>query len=131
MDVTCLDGISIDDFPFLMFDDIVVIEQTEEEVTQSGLILTGDYKNFQGGKVVAVGPGRTYAFYMDASGQTMAGKHVPNAVKVGDWVLFGKYASGGEPIEIGGKKYIMARVGDLGGKSKNGEPIKVRLANRE
>ena len=115
-------------FPLQPFEDVVIIEQTEREVTESGIVLTGDYKKFPSGRVVAVGPGRTYSFFMDASGNTLAGKHVPTQVEVGDYVVFGKYQSGGEPIEFEGKKYVLARVGDLAGKSVNKQEIKIRLA---
>ena len=117
-----------DNFPLIPFEDVVVIEQFEEEQTTGGIILTGDYKKFPSGRVVAVGPGRTYSFFMDASGNTMAGKFVPMTIEVGDYVIFGKYQSGGEPIEVDGKTYILARAGDLGGKSRDGNPLRIRLA---
>ena len=118
-----------EEFPIIPTDDIVIIEQLTEEKTASGMIiLTGDAKKFPSGRVVAVGPGRTYDVYMDASGNTMSGKMMPMQLKVGDWVIFGKYNSGGEPIEIDGKRYLMCRERDVGGKSRTGEPLKVRLS---
>lgn len=115
-------------FPIQPFEDVVIIEQTEKEVTESGIVLPGDYKKFPSGRVVAVGPGRTYSFFMDASGNALAGKFVPTQIEVGDYVIFGKYQSGGEPIEFEGKKYVLARAGDLAGKSVNKQEIKIRLA---
>jgi co-chaperonin GroES (HSP10) len=53
------------------------------------------------------------------------------SVKVGEWVCFGKYTSGGENIIVNGKSYIMAREGDLGGKSLTGEPLKIKLDTGE
>ena len=55
----------------------------------------------------------------------MAGKFVPMTIAVGDYVIFGKYQSGGEPIEVDGKTYILARAGDLGGKSRDGNPLRM------
>lgn len=117
-----------DNFPLVPFEDVCVIEQEQTDTTDSGIVLTGDYRKFPSGRVVAVGPGRTYSFYMDASGNTMAGKFVPTQVEVGDYVIFGKFASGGEPIEFEGKTYVMARVGDLAGKSRDKSVLKIRLA---
>lgn len=65
---------------------------------------------------------------MDASGNTMAGKFIPTQIEVGDYVIFGKYQSGGEPIEFEGKTYVLARAGDLAGKSKDKSILKIRLA---
>ena len=117
-----------DDFPLIPFEDVCVIEQNETDTSEGGIILTGDYRKFPSGRVVAVGPGRTYSFFMDASGNTLAGKHVPTMVEVGDYVVFGKYQSGGEPIEFNGKTYVLARVGDLAGKSRDKSELNIRLA---
>ena len=116
-------------FPLEPFEDIVVIEQLTEEKSAGGIILTGKSKEFQAGRVVAAGPGRVYSNYMDASGTHQVGHMVPNSVKVGDYVIFGKYLSGGEPVMIDGKKYLLARAGDLGGRSVDGQPLKIRLAD--
>lgn len=117
-----------EEFPLQAIDDIVVVEQLTEDTSAGGIALVGDHCKFPCGRVVAVGPGRTYAFYMDASGNTMAGHLQPTSLKVGDWVVFGKYNSGGEPILINGKKYLMCRQGDIGLISRDGSAIKVRLA---
>lgn len=115
-----------DNFPIQPFEDVVIIEQTKKEESKGGIILPGDTGKYPAGRVVAVGPGRTYSFFMDASGNTLAGKFVPVDVKVGDYVIFGKYQSGGEPIEFEGKTYILARVGDLAGRSRDGGEIEVK-----
>lgn len=116
-------------FPLQPFEDIVVIEQSEEAKSEGGIVLVGKSKFFSAGRVVAAGPGRVYSNFMDASGEHKVGHFVPNYVKVGDYVIFGKYLSGGEPVIIDGKKYLLARAGDLGGKSCDGEPLKIRLAD--
>lgn len=115
-------------FPIEAIEDIVIVEQLKEDVTSGGIVLPGDHAKFPSGRVVAVGPGRTYAFYMDAAGNTVAGKTIPTVLKVGDWVLFGRYNSGGEPIELDGKRYLMCRQGDIAGVSRSGEPLRVRLS---
>lgn len=116
------------DFPIQPIGDIIIIEQLVEETTTGGLIITGDHKKFPCGKVVAHGPGRVYTTYLDASGNHLAGQVVPVSVKVGDYVIFGKYNSGGEPIEFDGRKFLMCREGDIGGISKIGDKLRVRLA---
>jgi len=118
-------------FPLEPFSDIVVIEQLVHEKSGGGIILPGNGGKFASGRVVAVGPGRVYSDYMDASGTRQFGQIVPTTVKVGDWVCFGKYQSGGEPILLNGKKYLMAREGDLGGRSTSGEPLEIKLSMEE
>jgi len=115
-------------FPLVPYEDIVVIEQLSEEKSAGGIFLVGKSKEFQSGRVVAVGPGRIYSNFMDASGEHKIGHFVPNPVKVGEYVIFGKYLSGGEPVIINEKKYLMARAGDLGGRSADGKELKIRLA---
>lgn len=115
-------------FPIEPFSDVIIIEQLEEETSKGGIVLVGKERKYPSGRVVAVGPGRVYSDYMDASGQRQFGQVIPTTTKVGDYVIFGKYQSGGEPIMLNGKKYIMAREGDLGGRSRDGQPIKIKLA---
>lgn len=115
-------------FPIEPFSDIVIVEQLTEDKTEGGILLAGDYRKFPAGRVVAVGPGRVYSNYLDASGDHVIGQLIPTTVKVGDYVIFGKYQSGGEPIEWNGKTYLMCRENDLGGRSISGKPVKIRLA---
>ncbi len=122
-------GQAEENFPLEPFEDICVLEQLEEETSKGGIVLVGKGKEFQSGRVVAAGPGRIYSNFMDASGHMQVGHFAPNPVKVGDYVIFGKYLSGGESIVIAGKKYLMARAGDLGGRSRDGNPLKIKLAN--
>ena len=84
--------------------DIVIVDPEKEEVTKGGIVLpsTGNAQNVRVGKVVAVGPGRFHD-----------GVFIKTSVKVGDTVLFGKFASAGEPIKIDGKDYKLFRENDL------------------
>lgn len=83
--------------------DRVVVEPLEaEEKTKGGIILPDTAKEKpQEGKVVAVGKGKT-----DENG-----KLIPMEVKVGDKVLYGKYA--GTEITIEGKEYMILREEDI------------------
>ena len=127
------------DFPLQPLQDIVVIEQFTEEKSAGGIVFVanGDHRKFPAGQVVACGPGRVYSNFMDASGNQLIGHLIPTTVKPGDYILFGKYQSGGEPItfekgsgagEWEGRTFLMCREGDLGGVFRDGKPIKVRLA---
>lgn len=117
-------------FPLEAFSDIIIIEQLEKEKSKGGLILPGAERRFPCGRVVAVGPGRVYSDYMDASGTRQFGQVVPTTAKVGDWVTFGKYQTG-EPILLNGKRYLMAREGDLGGRSIDGRQLDIKLDHAE
>ena len=78
--------------------DRVVIEPKEAETkTASGLYIPDTAKEKpQQGKVVAAGPGR---------------KDEPMEVKVGDVVLYGKYA--GTEITVEGKDYLILKQSDI------------------
>ncbi len=83
--------------------DRVWIEPIErEETTASGIVLpeTAKEKPMEG-KVLAVGPGA----------RNESGDRVPMDVKVGDKVLFAKYA--GTEIKQNGTKYLIMRESDL------------------
>lgn len=121
-------AVTAEDFPIKPLSDIIVIKQHKEEKSKGGIFLLGDDQKFPCGRVVAVGPGRVYSSYLDASGNHMGGHEVPMRVKVGDWALFGKYQSGGEPVEIAGETYILCREGDLAGISSSGEPVFIQNA---
>lgn len=116
------------EFPIQPYEDIIFIEQQIEEFSAGGLLLAGKHKKLNAGYARAVGPGRWYSVPMDASGHQEAGMFVPTTTKVGDFVIFGRYQSGGEPVEINGKWYLLAREGDLAGKSKTGQPLTVRVS---
>ena len=78
--------------------DRVLIEPVEAETkTASGIIIPDNAKEKpQQGKVMAIGKGT---------------KDEPMTVKVGDTVLYGKYA--GSELKLEGKDYIMMRESDI------------------
>ncbi len=85
--------------------DRVVIKRLEEEEvkTPGGIIIPDTAKEKpQKGEVVAVGPGR-----LDEKGE----KRIPLEVKVGDKVLFSKYA--GSEVKIDGEEYLIMREDDI------------------
>ncbi len=78
-------------------DRVLVEPAPAEEKTASGLIIPDTAKEKpMKGKVVAVGSGK---------------KDEPMTVKVGDNVLYGKYA--GTEIQIDGKDYLIMRESDI------------------
>ena len=83
--------------------DRIIVERIEEETkTAGGLIIPDTAKEKpQQGKIIAVGNGK----------KTEDGKVIPLDVKVGDKVLFGKYA--GTEIKVEGKEYMMMREDDI------------------
>lgn len=83
--------------------DRVLVEPIEdEEVTPGGIVLPETAKEKpQRGKVLAVGPG----------GRDEDGKLITMEVKVGETVLFAKYA--GTEIKVEGKKRLILRQSDL------------------
>ena len=82
--------------------DRVVIQKLEAETTtKSGILLTGTAKEQpQEAKVVAIGPGAI-----------VEGKRVPVDVKVGDKVLYSKYA--GTDVKVNGEEYIILKQDDI------------------
>ena len=83
--------------------DRIIVERLEEETkTAGGLIIPDTAKEKpQQGEVVAVGKGK----------KTEDGKVIPMDVKVGDKVLFGKYA--GTEIKLEGQDYLIMREDDI------------------
>ena len=82
--------------------DRVVIKNVEvEETTKSGILLTGTAKEKPlMAEVLAVGPGGL-----------VDGKEVAMTVKVGDKVIYSKYA--GTEVKIDGENLIIVRQGDI------------------
>jgi len=82
--------------------DRVVIKRIEaEETTKSGIVLPGTAKEKpQEAEVVAVGPGGV-----------VDGKEIKMEVKVGDKVLFSKYA--GTEVKIDGEECTILRQDDI------------------
>ncbi|MBK7680970.1 MAG: co-chaperone GroES [Bacteroidia bacterium] len=78
-------------------DRVIVEVSPAEEKTASGLIIPDTAKEKpQKGTVVAVGEGK---------------KDEPITVKVGDTVLYGKYA--GTEISVDGKEFLIMRESDI------------------
>jgi len=83
-------------------DRLVVEPQEKEERTASGIILPETAKEKpQEGTVLAAGPGRT----------DDEGKRLPMDVKVGDVVLYAKYA--GTEVKINDKKLLILKESDI------------------
>lgn len=85
--------------------DRVVVRRLEEERTSAGGIVIPDTaaEKPSRGEVIAVGPGKLLE-----NGQVR-----PLGLKVGDTVLFGKYA--GNEVKLSGKEYIVMREDDIMG----------------
>ena len=78
--------------------DRVLVEPKEAETkTASGLYIPDTAKEKpQEGKVIAAGPGK---------------KDEPMEIKVGDEVIYGKYA--GTEVTVEGKKYLIVKQSDI------------------
>jgi chaperonin GroES len=83
--------------------DRILVQRVEEETkTKGGIIIPDTAKEKPAeGKVVAVGTGKI----------TEDGKKVAIELKVGDRILFGKYA--GNEIKIDGQEYLIMREDDV------------------
>ncbi|MBO5426548.1 MAG: co-chaperone GroES [Lachnospiraceae bacterium] len=80
---------------------VVLKEAVAEETTKSGIILAGQAKEKpQYAEVVEVGPGAM-----------VDGKLVPMEVKVGDKVIYSKYA--GMEVKLGDDEYIIVKQSDI------------------
>lgn len=85
-----------------LYDRLLVTRIEEKEVKQGGIIIPDSAKEKpMEGKVVAVGKGRV----------EKDGKTIPLQVKVGDRILFGKYA--GTEIKIEDKEHIILREDEV------------------
>jgi len=81
---------------------LIVTPMEQEEVLSSGIILPDTAKEKpQEGKVVAVGPGRL----------SDEGKHIPMELKVGDRVIYSKFA--GTEYKDGDEEYLILRESDV------------------
>lgn len=83
--------------------DRVAVEAFEpEQKTAGGIIIPDNAKEKpMQGKIVAVGPGA----------RNDKGDIIPMDLKVGDMVLYGKWA--GNEVEIGGKKLMIMKETDI------------------
>ena len=85
-------------------DRVVVKASTRESVTKSGIVLPDTAKEKpQEGEILAVGPGKV----LDN------GKRTTLEVKVGQKVLFAKYA--GSEFKMDGEEYLILRESDIMG----------------
>lgn len=82
--------------------DRIVIKVIEsEETTKSGIVLPGSAKEKpMQGEVLAVG-----------SGEMVDGKKIPLELKVGDKVIYSKYA--GTEVKMDGNEYLILRQNDV------------------
>ena len=84
-----------------LFDKVVVESLEMEEKTQSGFYLpTASQEKQQMAKIIAVGPGGV-----------VDGKEIQMQVKVGDKILYSKYA--GSEFKIDGKELTIIRQSDI------------------
>lgn len=84
-----------------LFDRVVLKQLVAEETTKSGIVLPGQAKEKpQQAEVVAVGPGGV-----------VDGKEVTMQVKVGDQVIFSKYA--GTEVKVDEDEYIIVKQNDI------------------
>ena len=82
-------------------DKVVLKQLLAEETTKSGIVLPGQAKEKpQQAEVIAVGPGGM-----------VDGKEVAMQVKVGDKVIYSKYA--GTEVKLGDDEYIVVKQNDI------------------
>ena len=82
-------------------DRVVLKQVVAEETTKSGIVLPGAAKEKpQQAEIVAVGPGGM-----------VDGKEVTMFVKVGDTVIYSKYA--GTEVKLGDDEYIIVKQNDI------------------
>ena len=82
-------------------DRVVVKSVDSEETTKSGIVLPGTAKEKpQMAEVVAVGPGGN-----------VDGKEITMQVKVGDKVIYSKYA--GNEVKLDGSEFVVIRQSDV------------------
>ena len=82
-------------------DRVVLKQLVAEETTKSGIVLPGQSKEKpQQAEVIAVGPGGT-----------VDGKEVKMEVKVGDQLIYSKYA--GTEVKLDEEEYIVVKQNDI------------------
>ena len=83
-------------------DRVLVLREDEQQKSAGGIIIPDTAKEKpQRGKVVAVGTGKI----------AKDGKRIPLEVKVGDRILFGKYA--GSEIKLENVEHVFMREDDI------------------
>ena len=88
-----------------LHDRVIVKRKEDERKTASGIVIpdSASTEKPDQGEVVAVGPGK----------KDDQGKLIPLDVKVGDRVLFGKYA--GQTVKVEGDELLVMREEDIMG----------------
>ena len=87
-----------------LHDRVIVKRLEEERKTASGIVIPDNAaEKPDQGQILAVGPGK----------RDENGKHVALDVKVGDRVLFGKYA--GQTVKVDGEELLIMREEDIMG----------------
>lgn len=82
-------------------DRVIIKALPSEERTKSGIIMPDTAKEKpQEGEIVAVGPGKVEK-----------GERIPMEVKVGDRVIYSKYA--GTEVKYDGQEYLILRESDI------------------
>lgn len=86
-----------------LYDNIIVKQLKEEEITKSGIVLpdTINKEKPQQGEVIAVGPGK----------KDNNGNIIGMSVKVGDKVLFSRYSP--NEVKIENEEYLVMKEGDV------------------
>ena len=89
---------------FKPLNDYVLLQRIEEETKTAGGIIIPDNAREKPsrGTVVAVG-----------DGPMQNGARVPMTVKIGDIVLFAKWASSANEVKIDGTDYVLIRESDI------------------
>jgi len=87
-----------------LHDRVIVKRLEEERKTASGIVIPdAAAEKPDQGQILAVGPGK----------RDENGKHVALDVKVGDRILFGKYA--GQTVKVDGEEMLVMREEDIMG----------------
>lgn len=86
-----------------LYDNIIVKQLKEEEITKSGIILpdTINKEKPQQGEIIAIGPGK----------KDNTGKIIEMSVKTGDKILFSRYSP--NEIKIDNEEYLVMKEGDV------------------
>lgn len=86
-----------------LYDNIIVKQLKEEEVTKSGIVLpdTVAKEKPQQGEIIAVGPGK----------KDNNGKLVEMSVKVGEKILFSRYSP--NEVKIENEEYLIMKESDV------------------
>jgi len=83
-------------------DRVLIKPKAREEMTKSGIVLPDTAKEKpQEGEVLAVGTGRLLE----------SGERVPMEIKVGDVILYSKYA--GTEVKLDGEDHLILRESDV------------------